>query len=161
MRGIDPRTSRMLSERSTIWATSPSCWFVSSLQSFMQTILEVSLPLLAFDLLAITHFFSSSSSQIPNSHFVERLKRTTQTTSLLHPQPPYPSTAPNFTTHLSTIKNKPHDRTPRPTNFIIKFWRGKKKIWNLLHGSNGSFLTHVLVNSFDVCVFYLLFSQHL
>ena len=23
MRGIDPRTSRMLSERSTIWATSP------------------------------------------------------------------------------------------------------------------------------------------
>ena len=24
MRGIDPRTSRMLSERSTIWATSPS-----------------------------------------------------------------------------------------------------------------------------------------
>ena len=25
MRGIDPRTSRMLSERSTIWATSPSC----------------------------------------------------------------------------------------------------------------------------------------
>ncbi len=25
MRGIDPRTSRMLSERSTIWATSPGC----------------------------------------------------------------------------------------------------------------------------------------
>ena len=26
MQGIDPRTSRMLSERSTIWATSPNCW---------------------------------------------------------------------------------------------------------------------------------------
>jgi hypothetical protein len=26
MRGIDPRTSRMLSERSTIWTTSPWCW---------------------------------------------------------------------------------------------------------------------------------------
>ena len=29
MRGIDPRTSRMLSERSTIWATSPSHWLIS------------------------------------------------------------------------------------------------------------------------------------
>ena len=28
MQGIDPRTSRMLSERSTIWATSPHVHFL-------------------------------------------------------------------------------------------------------------------------------------
>ena len=33
MRGIDPRTSRMLSERSTIWATSP--WFKTVEEAFV------------------------------------------------------------------------------------------------------------------------------
>ena len=33
MRGIDPRTSRMLSERSTIWATSP--WFITVEEAFV------------------------------------------------------------------------------------------------------------------------------
>ena len=33
MRGIDPRTSRMLSERSTIWATSP--WFLTIEEAFV------------------------------------------------------------------------------------------------------------------------------
>ena len=33
MRGIDPRTSRMLSERSTIWPTSP--WFLTIEEAFV------------------------------------------------------------------------------------------------------------------------------
>ena len=33
MRGIDPRTSRMLGERSTIWATSP--WFITVGEAFV------------------------------------------------------------------------------------------------------------------------------
>ena len=33
MRGIDPRTSRMLSERSTIWATSPLKWGANAISN--------------------------------------------------------------------------------------------------------------------------------
>ena len=39
MRGIDPRTSRMLSERSTIWATFPYSW---SFELALNKILEIS-----------------------------------------------------------------------------------------------------------------------
>ena len=43
MRGIDPRTSRMLSERSTIWATSPSNRSIMNLHSSNHSNSEVGL----------------------------------------------------------------------------------------------------------------------
>ena len=40
MRGIDPRTSRMLSERTNIWATNLAEFFLSNLAEFDKNLAE-------------------------------------------------------------------------------------------------------------------------
>ena len=53
MRGIDPRTSRMLSERSTIWATSP-CWDVPFFLYICSLLYLVFFPVFGWDGMACT-----------------------------------------------------------------------------------------------------------
>ena len=66
MRGIDPRTSRMLSERSTIWATSP---YSSSFELALNKTHEIS----AFHLYRVVNSFPLSANTNQNYRILKNV----------------------------------------------------------------------------------------
>ena len=65
MQGIDPRTSRMLSERSTIWATSPD------IASVILALSKMNLPM--FDILMF--HFSCNPSHMQKNEIIDLCNR--------------------------------------------------------------------------------------